>query len=181
MSERYVKYFWETITFTTEKFQSDADTCEYIFFYDLRDSLETKDVIFPFLLSHEQFNARRAIDVIKIYFPDFGEIDDVAAILNHGLFSLYGFESSGEKTLILSAPLFAMPMIPTFTGATVQQESRYRRPYRDVEMQQIYDYFTVVVTFPEGALVLTAPVKMTIITEGITKYLELKFKYVITE
>lgn len=173
MSERFVKYFWEAIQFTTEKFQSDADTCEYIYFYDMRDSRERKDIIFPFLLSHENANARRVCDVVKLYFPHFGEIDDVAAILNHGLFSLYGFRvlrTCAARTLILSAPLFVIPTFqsfPTFPGAAVQQDPRYRRPYRDVEMQQMYDYFRVVVTFPEGALVLTSPVTMAILTEGI--------------
>jgi len=211
MSERFVRYFWETIQFTTEKFESDAETCEYVYFYDLKDSPKAKDVIFPFLLSSENENARRPIDVIKIYFPHLGEIDDVVTIVNHGIFSLYGFkygsmsskaadpqlsqhltptgnprefyiEGVGEKkTLILSAPLFAIPPITTFTHGIVQQDPKYRRPYRDIEMQQIYDYFTVVLTFPEGALVLTSPVTMTIITEGITKYHELVFKAVVIE
>ena len=180
MSERFVRYFWEAITFTSEKFQSDADTCEYIYFYDLKDSIDAKDVIFPFLLSSENANARRVCDVVKIYFPDYGEIDDVVRIVNHGYLSLYGFQSSGEKTLILSAPLFAMPYMPTFTGAGTPLQEEHRRPYSDVEMEPIYDYFTVVVTFPEGRLILTSQVTMTIFTEGITER-ELVFKSVITE
>jgi hypothetical protein len=177
MSERFVKYFWDTITFCG----AVSPDKEYIYFGHLKDSPETKDVIFPFLLSEENANARRACDVVKTYFPHIGEIEDVVRIVNHGYFSLYGFQSSGEKTLILGAPLFAIPTIPSFACSTVQQDPKYRRPYKDIEMQQIYDYFTVVLTFPEGVQLLTYPVKMTIITEGITKYLELVFKALVIE
>jgi len=170
MSERFVRHFWETIIFTNEKFKSDAPTCEYIYFRDLEDSPEAKGVIFPFLLSHESANARRPIDVIRIYFPDFDELDDVRTILNNGILSLYGFKSSGDKTLLLSAPLFAIPTIQTFSRAVPTTPERPKCPYTDtdVKMQQIYDYFTIVVTFPEGIPVLTSQVGLIILTEGIT-------------
>lgn len=172
MSERFVKYFWETLTFCG----SLSPDTDYIYFADLKDSPEAKDVIFPFLLSQENANARRVSDVVKIYIADYGDLRDIERIVNNGLFSLYGFQLSGEKTLILSAPLFAI-----LTGATIQQDPKYRRPYTDIPMQQIYDYFTVVLTFPEGIQVLTSQVRLTILTEGITKYLELVFKAVVIE
>lgn len=175
MSNRYGTYFWETLTF------EGLTRSEYIFFDHLKDSPEAKDVIFPFLLPHENANMRRVHDVLTIYFADYGDLRDIERILNNAIFSLYGFKSSGEKTLLVTAPLFIMPVNPSYTGVTFQPDPMYKRPYMDIEMKQICDFFNIVLSFPDQRVCPTYAVKLGICVEAITKYHELVFKAVVIE
>ena len=162
MAQKFVAYFWQTRTIDC---QTDP---EYCYFDYLAGSPEAENVIFPFLLSPKNANARAIHNVAKIYFPDYGERNDIEKILNNCIFKLSGFGEKVGTVLLSTAPLFTIPVSSIFSHLTNGETAKYKMPYRDIEMKQLYDSFNIILTFPES-IILSRHVKLGICIESIAK------------